>query len=280
MRSEASRIVRYTDAIGDWTLRETTLEEHLLHIKKACTGAIPPTTRCEYLEHGTPVLPYFDFDSVAQTDAPEHRRRAWDLCRRVIIEIFGGDPSFSFETKVAHAHRHGWLEPGRFKISFRFWVRGYSIRPEHMPALIKACTPPDVLPVFDLSIYSRRRLLACVGGVKGGGDRRVLQVDDPDMVEWCVCQRLSGDEVKLDLSDEMTPPSCSSLDGVKTEQYEGWGILREVLVKAGFVDPGYKGRRELSVSFTCSLLGVSCPCCPHVHDRQVYSQRVTTIRPS
>lgn len=259
--------VRYTDAIGDWTVREASLTDHLHHIGQACEGAIPPTTRCEVLQHGSPTLPYFDFDSIVGTDEAGHRERAWNRCRRAITEIFGADPTFSFDSNVAHAHRHGWVGPGRFKVSFRFWVRGYSIMPEQMPSLIKACTPSHMHDVFDFSIYSKRRLLACVGGVKGGGDTRVLEVDDPAMVEWCVCQRLSGDEVKLDVKEETTAPIDPS--NVKLEHYEEWGVLREVLVQAGFVDPVYKGRRELSVSFTCSLLGVSCPCCSHVHDHQV-----------
>lgn len=257
--------VRYTDAIGDWTVRTCDLQDHLHHLRSD-RGI---TTRCEYLEHDSPTVPYFDFDQT-QIDpvAPDDVLAAADLCRRTICEIFGPEPSFDFDSGVARASRHGYVpSKGVYKISLRFWVKGFKILPQHMAALIGACTPPDLRDVFDLSIYSSKRLLACVGGIKGNGDDRVLQAAEPWMEEWSVCQRLVGTEINVDMTEEVTSRALPS----RTTSLPpgGWPTVGEALKQAGFVDPVYVGKRENSISFTCALLSVSCPCCPHVHDRQV-----------
>ncbi len=263
--------MRYTHAIGDWDVRHCTLEDHLQFL----TTHFGKHTRCEFLQHGTPVVPYFDFD-LTQDTAPTSQQLtdAWDLCHRTLMHIFGTDPTFDFDARVAHAHRHGFLPSKNLhKISYRFWIRGFSILPEHMPVLIKAIAPPELQDVFDLSIYSARRLLAAVGGTKGNGDDRVLQPTHPSMLEFCVCQRLDGDEEFLDLASEVTSRSLSKHGALPPSDWvfqEGkWGALEDVLQAAGFPDPVYKGHRESSVSFTCGLLGISCPCCPWVHDSQV-----------
>ncbi len=259
--------VQYTDAIGDWTVKTDSLADHIAHLQRSSSS---PTTRCEYLQHGTPVVPYFDFD-LTQNTAPtsQQLQAAWDLCHSTLMHIFGTDPSFDFDTRVAHAHRHGFVPSKNLhKISFRFWIRGFSILPEHMPVLIRSVTPPEMHGVFDLSIYSARRLLAVVGGIKGNGDDRVLQPAHSTMLEWCICQRLEGDEVFLDLAAEAAGHASKALVCQGTRP-EDWDRLETLLVAAGFQDPVYRGGRQLSVSFTCGLLGISCPCCPWVHDSQV-----------
>lgn len=259
--------IRYTDGIGDWNVRTASLTGHLQHLR-AHHGS---TTRCEFLEHGCHTIPYFDYDAEFP-DPPtlEQTRASWDLCRHTITQIFGAHPDFDFDSRVAHAHRHGFVPAKHVhKLSLRFWVRGYRILPEHMPLLIRACTPPEAWEVFDLSIYSKRRLLACVGGIKGGGDERVLEVDGPLGAEWCVCQRLEGNEINLDLSSETTASSQT-----KAVAPADWSRLKAVLEAHGFRDPVYVGRRELSVHFTAGNLGIDCPCCPHVHDSQVCENRL------
>ncbi len=258
--------IKYTDAIGDWTVRDAPLQDYLAY-QAAQWGR---TTRCEFLQHGTRVVPYFDFDSTqASPYTPQQLADAWDLCHRTIMTVFGTDPDFDFDTRVAHAHRHG-LVPAKalHKISFRFWIRGFSILPEHMPVLIKATAPPELQDVFDLSIYSARRLLAVVGGIKGDGDHRVLEVDDPTTAQWCICQRLEGNEIDLDLASEVEALK-RNLKGSTATAPEDWDALETLLMAAGFQDPLYRGRRQLSVTFTAANLGMDCPCCPWVHDSQV-----------
>lgn len=260
--------VRYTDGIGSWDVKLASLADHIAHLEE--NHNLPPslqhTTRTEFLEHGMLCVPYFDFDETVE-EAPTALQLAgaWESCEDAVRCIFGGDPSFNFSTQVAIAHRHG-LVPSKqlHKLSFRIWVKGYKITPEHMTALISMC---GVKEVFDTSIYSKRRLLAVVGGVKGGDDHRVLKCKDPAHVEWCICQRLEGQEQLLDMSLEVANNQLKGKQyGSATVCPDSWDDLVVRLELAGFRNPSFRGKRQEGYNFWSDNIGEDCPCCPGVHD--------------
>lgn len=162
-------------------------------------------------------------------------------------------------------NRHGWLASGKFKISFRFWVRGFSILLQDMPAMIKYMLRGHEQP-FDLSVYSARRLLAVPGGCKGGGDTRKLNLIGYARPEECLAQNLVGDERELVIPDEVK--TVALFGASKQPPPPEWSTVKEVLEAHGFGDPVFKGTREQSLTFTCDCLGKECRCCTHTHEKQ------------
>lgn len=226
-------------------------------------AAAKPHTMCEYLVHSTYVRPFFDFD-LEMTDPPSSGQLQTTLqkCTDAINSIFRGEPTFSFEDSVTIAHRHGFVKPKQvYKVSWRFWVKGFVILLEHMPALLSFY--PQAQDIFDLSIYSKRRLMACIGGTKGSGDDRVLTCDNPEDSEWCLAQRLAGSEQLLDLTQQLQQTSYRSSSNYAPDD---WAAVEQALVAAGFRNPTYLGRRPDSLTITADNLGEDCPCCPHVHE--------------
>ncbi|DBA84837.1 hypothetical protein WJX77_004059 [Trebouxia sp. C0004] len=178
--------------------------------------------------------------------------------------MFSSDPTFTLD-RVASASRHGPLPDGSHKISLRYWVDGYKIRPEHMLSLIDSCAPPERRDFFDRSIYNKKRLLAVVGGCKGYGDHRVLDVEDRSQAHRCLTQLVEEGAQLLDFPEE-----AQKTPGTMSRALEDWGALTVALIRAGFRDPCYKGKRENSTTFSASNQGVDCPCCSNVHDKQCW----------
>ncbi len=266
-------VIKYTRALSDWNVHTAPLPDFLA-LQLASWGR-PEFNACEYLEHSLFVRPFFDYDQeLASPPTTEVLDQAADRCSRAILEMFGGEPTFDLDLHVVRAHRHGFVPSKNLhKISFRFWIKGFSLLMQHIPLLIRACCSPETRDVFDLSIYSKRRLLAVPGGCKGNGDHRVLELGDRGDARWCLCQWLEGDEQPLDLSSEITA-SMSESKGISgqlscvSKQPGDWPAVETALVRAGFRDPVYVGRRPGSLTVQAGNLGVDCPCCPWVHDSQ------------
>lgn len=222
---------------------------------------------CEALVHGQHVIPYFDADQELDSE-PESSEPSFDACKTSLIKLFGGDPNFDFDSQVKVGYRHGFKSLSVYKLSWRFWVRGYSILVEDLPKLIKRF---DGDHPWDLSVYSSKRKMAVPGGCKGKGDSRVLELQDKTHPELAIIQNLTGKE---------TPLTNFSLDAVKDAHaidrvmFQGkgtpppeWEEVEAILEAHGFGNPVYLGRRESSLTFQCDRKGLDCPCCGLIHDR-------------
>lgn len=173
-------------------------------------------------------------------------------------------------SQVVHAQRHGFVPRKQcHKISFRFWVRGIVTTPQDMITIIKYFKQDHI---WDVSIYKGRRKLACVGGVKGGDDMRVLRCDVPAHLEWCVCQRLEGGETPMEAPEDIKRMVEFQSARTASVAPPDWEEIKPHLETAGFRDLVYIGRRPDSIHFTAGNLGVDCPCCVHIHDSQVRSK--------
>lgn len=263
IHSEAS--VTYTDALNDWNLKTLPLEQYLQQ-QQAGYGQ-PTFTRFEVVRHSEWVVPFFDFDLEFNEEPPQSLiNEKEDMCNQSLQAIFSHSQDFDFSNQVRMAHRHGWKGPSNttFKISLRYWVRGFKIQPEHVKTLISACEQEHV---WDTSIYSSRRKMGIPGACKGMGDHRVLEVADrwTNMQDY-VIGYLAGDEFQLAPADGGRVNKKLRLTDATAP--ESWEDVEKVLTKAGFINPSYTGTREMSMTFTADNLGVRCPCCPHIHDRQ------------
>lgn len=207
------------------------------------------------------VIPFFDFDKILHGPPPDLREYQ-DVCDAAIQAMFGHDPNFSFEQQVLRGWRHGVIQGG-YKVSFRYFVRGYRIKLAHIPHLIQECSAEHLKKLWDESVYSSKRNMSLPGSFKAHDDRRVFQVEQPDRLQEYIIQHLSGDEIRLDFQDCDTqkhflsrPPPAS------------WEGVVPRLEAAGFIRPTCVGERESSLTFTAGNLGQECPCCGLTHTRQ------------
>lgn len=248
--------IAYTDSLSDWDVKHIPISQFLQQ-QQSQWGQL---SRFENLSHGLTVCPYFDFDEyLTRQPSQSLLQERLATCHYHIHQIFQHDENFNMD-RIFMAHRHGLVDGKGWKVSFRFWIAGYAILVEHMPALINMCSTPEGKKLWDTSIYSSRQKLGCVGSFKHSGDLRVLEVDDRTQAEWCLAQRLVGTEQKL---------ACESVTkglGVQGEVPQDWEALRAVLEEAGFGDPRFKGMREHSATFTADNKGGTCPCCQNQHD--------------
>ena len=238
-----------------WDVQQVTLTQFLKQQKQ--NWGLRNYNVFETLSHGMKLAPYLDYDMQfdKQPDIQSHRTK----CMQAIHEIFGADPDFCADQQVKVGYRHGWLPTGKYKVSFRFWVRGYSILMEHMPALIRQCSAPSD-DTWDLSVYSCKRKMGVPGACKSPEDPRALELEDRDHPELCIIQYLDGTERELKGFDQtqtlqlshQTPPE--------------WDAVATLLHDRGFGNPVYKGCRDSSLTFDCDCKGCACVCCGLQHD--------------
>ena len=229
---------------------------------------------CELLCSDDIVSPYFDYDAKIETEATEaeldgHLR----LCLDKLQALFGADVNFDVGSVVV-LQRHGWCADAKgeksYKISFRFYVRGYKVK---MGRMSKLLTLFEQNGFWDMKVYcATNQKLAIPGGCKGATSRnphhdaRILTVlpgQDAAAALDCLAQLTSDDDQMIDL-DHMDDDEddTGELPIVQAE----WESVRSVLEKAGFRNPRYTGHREKGINFTADNIGNDCPCCPHVHD--------------
>ena len=145
-------------------------------------------------EHHASVLKFFfDYDELfvtsinetgtrpSEDDLERKRVHIEDRVRSIITEGAGVGPS---TYKVHMAQRHGYIQGGRFKISFRAFVSGiktdmYSIK----NAIKRVPVLPNTGLAFDTSVYSKNRRLCMILGCKSQEDTRILMPLDDDLSE-------------------------------------------------------------------------------------------------
>lgn len=233
-----------------------------LQQQQTCWGQ-PNFNLCEALVHGQKVIPYFDADKEVDSE-PDSSLPSFNDCKTSLIKLFGGDPDFDFDSQVKVGSRHGYKSPTTYKLSWRFWVQGYSILVEDIPKLIRHFGGEHP---WDLSVYSAKRKMAVPGGCKGRGDLRVLELQDRAHPELAIIQNLTGEEIPLTNFDVHAISLGAEKDRVMYPPPPEWDEVEAILNTSGFGNAVYLGRRESSLTFQCDCKGEDCPCCGFIHER-------------
>jgi hypothetical protein len=143
--------------------------------------------RRDMLEDDVETKLFFDYEEYhdAEPPAKEKRRLAdyvqyeTNMLKHMVIGLAGaGEMELSYKI----ATRHGEAPDGRYKMSFRPFFSGIGVPFTSIPRVLDAAyenQPREHIP-WDMSVYSRRRLLACVNGQKHAADARLLTMERPD----------------------------------------------------------------------------------------------------
>lgn len=293
-------MIRYTSRIGGWDEKTATPEDfHTAQLlrwgdpdfqvrsdtcffgEKFCLPTTPHTCAqaCELLEGNTWVNPVFDYDCLLEHEPDaatiqEHLGR----CQEEIATTFPL-PGFNLEENLLVASRHGFVASKRkWKISFHLMVVKFCKIPfGQIPSLIKKHGSRDAQDIWDMSLYSSRRLLSVPGACKGGGDTRVLDMDK-QQARYFLAQYLStGQEIPFEdfVRDDGSnqQPSGEGTEEAGSLMKAGWfppepQEAMRVLAAAGFRGVIFRGASKISLHFTCDALGGPCLCCQLQHDRQ------------
>lgn len=267
MSSLGESSVSITDHYTKWNIRRIPLSQHIKE-QRANWGR-NDFGRAESLTSTMQVIPFFDYDEEFAT-----KPRDFDIdesnCASAISMMFGDDPNFSYERQVFKGWRHGLKPPNKdgirkFKVSFRFFVRGYAIAMGDIPKLIHQYLGKD--SPFDGSVYSKKKNMSVPGTCKSTEDPRVLEVEHPDRLEMYCIQHLVGDEQPL----TGFPDDVSRRSSVGTLGSGGppeWEDVEGLLVDFGFNSPRHMATYGDNVCFTSDDKGLQCPCCKGVHDNQ------------
>lgn len=212
------------------------------------------------------VRPIFDVDSkLTQEPSDAAKQEALTECKDKIAHMFEGAPGFDAATQIAISTRHVWVDD-KYKLSFHGFVKGFSIRLMDTRSMIHQLGDADY---FDCSIYPKtpqaQQLFTVIGGRKMIGGAVMtpvgLKPEGPFEPADFLAQHLDGTEQEL-VFDGVEPvvgdqPICPAQ----------WDDVAELLEREGFLNPVYKGTRASSLTFTCDLLGLTCLCCGHTHEK-------------
>ncbi|PNH06378.1 hypothetical protein TSOC_007250 [Tetrabaena socialis] len=173
---ESQRVPRKGLAVDDFAQKRS-VEDALALL------AIPGHTRHEFLSSRVDTRLYLDYDEVLESPlTPEILKDRKD---KVIARLDALLGPFSEDKTIVYysiASRHGFSpRHGKFKVSFRPFVRGLSIPYTEIPLLLRSMHQDNF---WDMSVYKEgEQLLAAINGVKDRDDPRVLtkeHADDPD----------------------------------------------------------------------------------------------------
>lgn len=264
---------------GTWNVVEISVADFLL--QQQSMWGHPSYDTFEVLQHGMWVRPFFDLDddNVPAEGRDAYARECFERAKHSLCIMFeqASEGCFSFDDQVIVGHRHGWVPAKqRFKVSWRFWVVGFRILMEHLPNMIRTFEQ-DASGLWDLSIYSSKRKMGVPGGCKGGGDTRVLELQDRSHSEAAIIQNLADGDGVLDYPSMCSAANTSRHSSTVSTYHQApthgitiddasWDRVTEVLHQHGFANPRYRGRREQSFTFQCDCLGGECACCHLVHD--------------
>lgn len=194
-------------------------------------------TLAEYLTADMLVIPFYDYDCELPEE-PVSLQPHQDN-DDAIKEMFHCDDAFCFEKQVLRGWRHGFKMSSKtgkrvYKVSLRYYVRGYSIVMQDIKALIEECSEDRHNVVWDIGIYNSKRKMSAPGSIKDHHDHRVLQVEQPDRLAEYVISNLTGTEKHLQGFDRPETSFTSS-----RPPPESWDDVKDQLVKAGFISPVY-----------------------------------------
>lgn len=186
----------------------------------------------EYLSNDQLTKLYFDFDKIVDKHEDSQIEGENEYCLDAIInQLFDGRIS---KDDIAIAERHRPLEDGKFKISFRYFIkRGFVIPYPYIKPLLEEYG----ITCFDTSVYKpSEQLLGCVFNHKAKGVPILAPVTN-DNVEDFIVQVLPDDAIV------MRPPANhqSNNDTTKTQHVDNdkessgnniveFDILRQVVM--------------------------------------------------
>jgi hypothetical protein len=143
----------------------------------------PGNVRRELLEDGCESKLLFDYEDYhdAEPSAEELRRVAGYVqyeaeMPKMLVTRFTGAEGVELELSFKIATRHGETPNGRYNMSFRSLFSGISLPFTSIPGLMSAAyaNHPHEHILWDMSVYSRRRLLVYVNGGNNAADTRLL----------------------------------------------------------------------------------------------------------
>ncbi|PNH03860.1 hypothetical protein TSOC_010043 [Tetrabaena socialis] len=186
--------------------------------------------RHEFLSSRVETHLYLDYDEVLES--PLTPEILTDRKDKVIARLNALLGPFSEDKTIGYsiASRHGFSpRHGKFKVSFRPFVRGLSIPYTEIPLLLRSMHQDNF---WDMSVYKEgEQLLAAINGVKDRDDPRVLtkeHFDDPDA--WYVAQILDDNALPFHMPlDSSTTSSTSSTSSTLRESNVDAALVRDVL---------------------------------------------------
>jgi len=167
----------------------------------------PSLTTCEMLTSDTMVRPYFDYEAYHEGNGEDLDIQGIENQKLTAIRntfaIPGHEP---YDVVMCTAHRPVVSKWGKsmFKISCRFFVKGFKMMVKDIPGLIQAS---EFLrdENFDTSCYGSRQPLGCVNCRKPGEDPRILKiVTEGHTLKDTVVQYLEGGEFDCSPKDHAT----------------------------------------------------------------------------
>jgi hypothetical protein len=171
---------------------------------------------CELLRSPQSTKVYFDYDRYIEYEPEEPELRGYleafghDVL--TILQMFDAPPNAP-EEDVAVAHRHGWVDAQRYKVSFRAFVVNRIVRDyTEVGTAIKAASKAGTLvdDALDRTVYkSREQLLNLLGCTKTRMDSRVLTPTGPHAsrpLHHFLASWLTGEETQLTLRLPPVPP--------------------------------------------------------------------------
>lgn len=239
-------------------------------------GVASPYSSKPHERELTPCKFYFDYDEVVlPSDIPsdiELAEKKLELCEDVrSILVKGAGIESVGEDQILVACRHGVVTDGKFKISFRLFVTGFSTDPISIKnAIINAECLFGFRNRFDMSVYSKSRRLCMILCQKTLQDSRILRPSDqtvqvPSDLFPYIVQHIdkSWPSIKVSIlskfqrlntarPDDMVEEMESDEDGEACEENRGsskrqkgqtitssqmFGLCRDVLHEAGFTNP-------------------------------------------
>ena len=200
-------------------------------------------------------------------------------------------PGFDMDNNLVQLSRHGPLQNGKFKVSFRFYILNCRVQMRKLTTMIRTLCQEDW---WDTNPYhSANQKLGVPGGLKHieddkrlldvfgtGGEAmkeramsaiaqvvdRTSQLIGADVVEddpAAIGLRRDAKRIKLEGAKSAHEPGFSRPDD--------WDEMFSALEGAGFKSPSYEWSgpsKPDSVSFKSANRGPNgCPCCKNQHDR-------------
>ena len=237
------------------------------------------------------VLPYFDRDLKLDHEPKESVIESNLQGCLGMIDSFVKEympPGFDIKNNLVQLSRHGPLQQGKYKVSFRFYILNCRVQMRKLTTMIKIMGQEDW---WDLNPYhSSNQKLGVPGGLKHqesdrrlldvfGGDReamreraisaiaqlvdRTTQLIGADVVEENIVYSIANGAKRIKVEGGRSESSFSRPDD--------WNEMVTVLESNGFMSPHivWSGpSKPESVSFTSDNRGLDgCPCCKNQHDK-------------
>ena len=210
----------------------------------------------ELLEDNVETKLFLDYEEYhdAEPPAEEKRRIAGDvqyetnMLKHLLVGFWERMELPELQLTYKIATRHGATPDGRYKLSFRPFFSGLAVPFTTIPRLLDAAYAnyPHNRIQWDMSVYSRRRLLACVNGRKDAADGRLLTMERPDDDVKDYVAQVVGDDWEGCGPSAVPPPVASS---PQQQQQQPAASLADVAVLLPLIKRSDDRERWMRVGF-------------------------------